>query len=47
MEEIEKLKAGGIQEPGSPGKYESIRLPNTLNTPAKEQIVGDSLAGEI
>jgi hypothetical protein len=46
MEEIEKLK-GGSQDPGSPGKFESIRLPNTLNTPAKQQLVGDSLAGEI
>jgi hypothetical protein len=46
MEEIEKMKAGGMQDPGSPGKFESIRLPNTLNTNFSS-VGNDSLAGEI
>jgi hypothetical protein len=46
MEEIEKLKLGGMLDPGSPGRFESIRLPNKL--PATAQIGGGgSTGGEI
>lgn len=48
QEEIEKMKSAGMMmDPGSPGRFESIRLPNLQTAGTTGLGQGDSTAGQI